>query len=259
MCVRQPVRRVAPSSASIAAHLRVRRPGGQEVGVLAAVRGWRGGDHRRVLGVRDQQTAEAGDLGHRRGQLCRVQQREFVHPGRQQEALEAGHPGLVQRPQVGHVPGHRATPERHVHRELAGRRGSFLPQGGHGHGGRDAVQRHIHDRGHPARRGGRGRGAEPFPLGAARFVHVHVAVHQAGQQHVTVRQGDRTVRRRGVVSQPGHQPVPDEHGGRPLAAWCAHPPRPDRRHLHPPSRHPIGAHIISAVSYAPPAGQKSPR
>ncbi len=239
MWVRQPVCRAAASSARIA---RTSASGGREARNPAYRRPWAGrrrGDHRRVLSVRDEQPAKAGDGGHRRGQLPRVQRRELVHPGRQQETLEAGHPGVVQRPQLSYVARDGATPERHVHRQLTRRGGLLLPQRGHRDRGRDAVQRHVHDRGHPARRGRRGRGGEAFPLGAAGFVHVHVAVHQARQQDIGVRHGDRPARRRLisrligrlVVSQAGDPPAADEHGRRALAAGRDHPAGPDRRDL----------------------------
>ena len=183
--------------------LRLGRAGGQEVRVPAAAGGRRRRDHLRVLGVRDEQAAEAGDLGHGRGELSGVERGELVHAGGEQEALEAHDPRLVQRTQAGEVARHGTAPERDVGRQLAGRGGLLGVQRGHGHGRRDAVQRHIHDRGHPPGGRRRGRRGEPLPLGPAGLVHVHVAVHQPGQQHLVRGQGEDAGQRR--RSQPGRR------------------------------------------------------
>ena len=228
------------------------RPGGQEVRVPPAAGGGGRLDHARVLGVRDEQAAEAGDLGHGRAELRLVQRGELVHARGEQEALEARHARLVQGPQVGDVARHRPAPERDVHRKLAGRGGLLGAQRGHGHGRRDAVQRHVHDRGHPARGGGRGGGREPFPLGAPGLVHVHVAVHQPGQQHLVAGQGDRAGRRFRVTGQAGDEAVADEHGRSPLAVRRDDPAAPDRRHLtHRTPRHYRGAFWLYRAQNAP--------
>ena len=132
---------------------------------------------------------------------------------------------------LAEVAGHRTAPERDVGRQLAGRGGLLGAQRGHGHGRRDAVQRHIHDRGHPAGGRRRGRRGEPLPLGPAGLVHVHVAVHQPGQQHLVPGQGEGTVRRAGVAGQAGDDPVAQQHGRGPLALRRDDPASPDRRHL----------------------------
>ena len=93
--------------------LRTRRTGGDEVGVRAAVE--RGGvDLALVLGVHDQQRVEPGQLGQRVAEPGVVEVRELLDPGGQQEALEAHHPGVVQRGQVGDVARDGAAPEPDV-------------------------------------------------------------------------------------------------------------------------------------------------
>ena len=56
--------------------------------------------------------------------------------------------------------------------------------------GRDAVERHVEDGRDAARRRGPGGGREALPLGAAGLVDVHVAVDEAGQQHLVVGEVD---------------------------------------------------------------------
>src|SRR6202035_4945026 len=88
----------------------------------------------------------------------------------------------------GLVAGDRPAPEPDVHVALAVGGGPFGGQRGGVGGGRDRVERHVDDRGDaPGRRGQRG-GGEALPGGPARLVDVHVAVHQAGQQHLVVGQ-----------------------------------------------------------------------
>ena len=69
----------------------------------------------------DQQAAQLGDLPHRGGQAVIVKRRELRHARVDQEALEAEHPGLVQRGPVGRVGRDGAAPEPDVHGALPGR------------------------------------------------------------------------------------------------------------------------------------------
>lgn len=76
--------------------LGVAGPGGEEVRVPGAGLLGSGGQVVRVLCVHDEQSAEAGDLGHGAGELLLVEFRELLHPGRRQKALEAEDSGVVQ-------------------------------------------------------------------------------------------------------------------------------------------------------------------
>ena len=62
--------------------LGVARAGGEEVGVRGAGALGGGGEVVRVLGVDDEQPAEAGDLGEGAGQLLLVELGELVHARR---------------------------------------------------------------------------------------------------------------------------------------------------------------------------------
>ena len=103
--------------------------------------------------------------------------------------MNADDAGLEQRAQLVDVARHGAAPERDIDRDLALRRRTFHVQRLDRDGRRDRVQGHVDDRRDAAGRRGAGRGGEALPLGAARLVHVHVAVDQPGQQHLVVRRG----------------------------------------------------------------------
>ena len=84
----------------------------------AALRG--GGQVVRVLGVHDQQAAEAGDLGQGRAASCSWSSSgNSSTPDGRQEALEAEDAGVVQRTQVLDVVRDRAAPEADVDVGLA--------------------------------------------------------------------------------------------------------------------------------------------
>jgi hypothetical protein len=100
------------------------------------------------------------------------------------EAFEPEHAGVVQRAQLWHVAGNRATPEPDIDEGLLGRGLAFDFESVGVDGGRDAVERHVDDRGNPSGGGGPGRAGEPFPLGAAGFVDVDVGVDEPRDQHL---------------------------------------------------------------------------
>jgi hypothetical protein len=72
--------------------------GGEEVPVAWPVAAGRPLDRAGVLGVHDQQAVEGGQRAQVVIQVRRVQRRELLHAGGQQEALEAEHAGVVQSP-----------------------------------------------------------------------------------------------------------------------------------------------------------------
>jgi hypothetical protein len=143
-----------------------------------------------VLGVDDQQPVEAGQRRQVGVQARRVQRRELLNAGVEQEALEPEHAGVVQAAQLPQVARDRPTPEAHVDEALALGALALDLEGGHVHGRRDRVQRHVDDGGHAAGGGGPGGGREPLPLGAAGLVDVHVGVDQARQQDHVVPEVD---------------------------------------------------------------------
>ena len=123
MCTRQPVRRAASITCSIAtSSVAVGRDGRGSRRSAARGRPANRCDRAGVLGMHDQQPVELGDLGHRRVDLVAEQRRELRHPGVEQEALEAEDAGVVQRAQVAEVARHRAAPEADVDEALAVRR-----------------------------------------------------------------------------------------------------------------------------------------
>ncbi len=77
----------------------------------------------------------------------------------------------------------QAAPWRPVYVALAGRRLTLGFECSDRRCFRQAIERHIDQRGIAARRRSAGGGGEAFPFGSARFVHVHMRIHQAGQQH----------------------------------------------------------------------------
>jgi len=136
--------------------------------------------------MRDEQAAERGDAAHGLSQARLVQRRELVDAGGQQEALEAGDTGLVQRLQVVQVARDGATPEADVDGDAPGCCCPLGSQRRHIDGRRDAVERHVDHCRDPARRRGGCGGDEPFPLGAAGLVDVDVTVDQPRQEHAVV-------------------------------------------------------------------------
>jgi hypothetical protein len=106
----------------------------------------------------------------------------------QQEALEPEHPCVVQRSQLGDIAGDRAAPEADVDVRLPLGGLPLQLQRGHVAGRRNAVQRHVDDRGDASGGGRAGRAGEPFPLGPARVVDVHVGVDDTRHQHLVVAQ-----------------------------------------------------------------------
>ena len=207
--------------------LRRPRPGGQEAGVARARRARGRRDDVGVLGVRDQQPVEGRQLGERGPEARVVQRRELGDAGVEQEALEADDARLVQRPQLVEVAGDGAAPERDVGRDLAVRRLPFHVQRVDGRRRRDRVEGHVDDRGDAAGDGGPRRGGEALPLGAPGLVDVHVAVDQAGEQHLVVGEGDGGGR--GVVEggDRGDPAAGGVHGGGALAVGQDHPPGAD--------------------------------
>ena len=92
-------------------------------------------------------------------------------------------PASAKRRKVRVVEPRQSAPGRPVHAALAGGRISLGFERSHGCGLGQAIERHIHQRGVAAGRRGAGGGGESFPFRPARFVHVHMRIHQAGQQH----------------------------------------------------------------------------
>ena len=92
-------------------------------------------------------------------------------------------------------------------------------------GRRDAVERHVDDRGHPACGRGPGRARESLPLGAARFVDVHVRVDETGDQHLVVAQFDDDLRvEQGAERFDDDDPaVPHTHAAGDLSRRGDHP------------------------------------
>ena len=117
-----------------------------------------------------------------------------------QEAFEAGNAGA--RPAAA-APRRCRAPRRPMPPSppsLVLRGGALRFQRCHVDGFGHAVQRHVHQRGYAARRRGpRGR-RKAFPLRSARFVDVHVRVHQA-QGAERDRQSRAVVRLRGTSFQ----------------------------------------------------------
>jgi hypothetical protein len=87
----------------------------------------------------------------------------------------------VQGQQVIGVARDRPAPEGDVDTELPLGALALELQRGDVDRRRDGVQRHVRERRDAAGGRGEGGGGEPLPLGAARLVHVDVAVHQARQ------------------------------------------------------------------------------
>lgn len=100
--------------------LGVARARGEEVGVPGAAPLRGRVEVVRVLGVHDEQTAEACYLGQGAGESVLVEVRELVDARRGQEGLEAEDPGVVQGPQVLDVVGQGAAPEADVDMRLVG-------------------------------------------------------------------------------------------------------------------------------------------
>jgi hypothetical protein len=165
--------------------------------------------------VDEQQAVEGRQLAHRHPWVR--QGRELRDPAVEQEALDAEHPGLVQRAQLALVARDRAAPEGDVDRALPVRGLPLDLECGHVDGGRQRVQRHVDDRRDGAGRGGAGGGGEALPLGATGLVDVHVGVDQAGDQHLVGGRPDLGRVHRGVEGQHRLDPaVLDEDGGRSL-------------------------------------------
>ena len=114
---------------------------------------------------------------------CLLDHGETFDAGIDQEALEPGHAGCRQGRKVFLVLPGQSTPGRPVHAALAGGRVTLGFERSNRGGFRQAIERHIHQRGVAAGRGGAGGGGEAFPFRPARFVDVHMRIHQAGQQH----------------------------------------------------------------------------
>jgi hypothetical protein len=196
------------------------RPGGQEVTVPLAVRCRGVVDRLGVLGVHDQQRAQAGDLGQHVRQVGRLEVAELVHAGVRQEALEAEHPGVVQPPQLVQVARHRAAPEPDVDARLVfGGLALDLQRGGV-HRWWHAIQRHVQQGGDSAGSCRPGGGGEALPLGATGLVDVHVGIYQPGQQHLVVAQIDEVAAGELVVQRlDRHDPAvrhPDPSGHLPI-------------------------------------------
>ena len=168
-------------------------------------------EHRRVFGVHDEQAVEGRDLLERCLELGGIEVAELVHPAGREERLEAEDARVVQRAQGAEVLGHGTTPEAGVDGDAGDRAFGLECCDGRRRG--DAVEGHVDDRRDPACRGGSGRAREALPLGAAGLVDVHMAVHDAGQQHLVGRQID--VR---VALQAGADGLDDTAGDTDLGA-----------------------------------------
>ena len=206
--------------------LRAARPGGEEVGVVPSVRRRSPLDRGRVLRVDDHLRPVGGQHAQVLLELLGRQRRELLHAGVGHEALEPEDAGVVQPAQVVDVARDRAAPEADV--DVRGvLRGLPLDlQPVDGGGRRDAVERHVEDRRDAARRRGAGGRREALPLGAARLVDVHVAVDEAGQQHLVVGQVDGlgALEPRLERLDRDHDPVADGDAAGHLTGAGDHPP-----------------------------------
>ena len=180
-------------------------------------------DHERVEGL---------ELGHVLFHLVRVQVRELVHAGVQQEALEAEDALVVQRAQVGLVARDGAAPEPDIDERLVLGHLALELEVLHRGGGRDGVQRHVDDGGHAAGRGGPGGGGEAFPFGAARLVDVDVGVHQARDEDLVVGELDQLRRPARLLPRGSRATIFPPRTPTSRAAIPAvgqHPPAPDHQ------------------------------
>jgi hypothetical protein len=147
-----------------------------------------------------------------------VEVAELVDAARGEEGLEAEDACVVQLPQRPQVLRHGTAPEADVHQRLGRRHLALGGESVDGGGGRDAVQRHVDD-GRHAPGGGRAGGAgEALPLGASRFVHVHVRVDDSGDQHLVVGEHhDRGALQRCRADGGDHAVGDPDVGGPPVA------------------------------------------
>ena len=189
-CTDAPVCRAASIRCAIAMFSDAARPRREEVGVVPPVRRRGALDRGRVLRVDDHLRPVGGQHAQVLLELLGRQRRELLHAGVGHEALEPEDAGVVQPAQVADVARDRAAPEADVDVRGVPRGLPLDLQPVDGGGRRDAVERHVEDRRDAARRRGAGGGREALPLGAAGLVDVHVAVDEAGQQHLVVGQVD---------------------------------------------------------------------
>lgn len=96
----------------------------------------------------------------------------------------------MKRGERAEILGHGPAPEPDVDEGGTGRGVALDLQGIGGGGGRDGVERHIDDGRHATGRRRESGRMEPFPLGATRFVDVHVGVHESGQQNGVIGEPD---------------------------------------------------------------------
>ncbi len=137
----------------------------------------------RKLGVDEERLAALGEDGQRPAQVGLGRRRKVVDPRVDQERLHAAGARVEELPHLGGVARDEPAPEGALDAPASGGRVALalegVPRGRHG----AAVERHVHERRHAAGRRRARRAVEAFPFGAARLVHVHVAVHEPGQQH----------------------------------------------------------------------------
>ena len=180
----KPILAAKPNQKTDRGHLRLVRTRAQPRCVLPPViliSAWK-----EILGQLrvDQQRQASPGKGRRRGlEFLRLDHGQTFNAGIDQEAFEASHACCRQRRNVFLVLPRQSTPGHPIYAALPGGRIALGFERGDRGGLGQAIERHIDQRGVAPGRGGAGSGGEAFPFRAARFVYVHVRIHQAGQQH----------------------------------------------------------------------------
>ena len=116
--------------------------------------------------MHQQHRVQVGDERDRAPEVVCGQVREVRVTRVGEEAFEAPYACGGQIAEVAEVVGDHAAPERDIDLAVALSRLLFHAQRVDSGGHRITVQRHVDERGDAARRGGRRRGGEAFPVGA---------------------------------------------------------------------------------------------
>jgi hypothetical protein len=174
-------------------------------------------DDRWRFRVDQKRHAAACENRHRLPQITLADMWKLVDARRHEKAFEPAHARVDERVQFTSVSRHHAAPEPDVHAAAPARSARFGLERHNGCRRGNAVEWHVHDRRHAPCRRSPGRGLEPFPLGAARFVDVYVRVHDARRDHEIADVGDVSAGRRLVRSDRPDGAVDDVNGSRSFA------------------------------------------
>ena len=188
-------------------------------------------DRSRELGVDQEWRVEPGEDLHRGRELRFSDPTELGDARIDEKTFEPADAIFYEPCELALIARHDAAPKPDVDRALPFRCRALRGERFTRRRGWNRIERHVDERGHATDRCGGRRGREAFPLGATRFVQVHVRIDDARQDR-ELAVVDRVTRRVAPIGELGDHAIRDVNRRRLHTLGCHHAARSHDRSLH---------------------------